>query len=277
MKKLVLYRKQLQLLRLTKEILTNKPNDFFEIRDAYFDLFYENQYSFKPELIEILPVQNISAIRKTIENLKNAASCTRIEIVSTYGKIQTSTVLKNIDYLIDLLDKVQLSLSNNTVFYSWQSDRLSSTNRNFIERCIEMAIKKLNKELPYLLRIDSDTRELPGSPNIPDAIAAKIDNAFCFVGDITPIDKKKFKSTKLIPNPNVMFETGYALSTLGEKRIILISNTHFGKIDDLPFDLKIRRMESYCLSTKTTPEDKKKAKDKLAESLYNGFKAISNI
>ncbi|RTM15386.1 MAG: hypothetical protein EKK33_02145 [Bradyrhizobiaceae bacterium] len=47
------------------------------------------------------------------------------------------------------------------------------------------------------------------------------------------------------PNPNVLIELGYALRTLGYERIILVFNRAFGKIEDLPFDLRARRVLAY--------------------------------
>lgn len=172
------------------------------------------------------------------------------------------------------MQKAQIDLSNHAVFYSWQSDRVPRVNRNFIENCIQKAIDKLNNELPYTLFLDKNTRDIPGSPNIPDAITNKIDNSFCFIGDVTLTNNN---SKKPSPNPNVMFETGYALSSLGDKRIILICNTHFGNLEALPFDIKIRRITPYELTTNTPQNVKDEKREKLISLLYDALKAISNL
>ena len=33
---------------------------------------------------------------------------------------------------------------------------------------------------------------------------------------------------------------------LGDERVVLVFNTAYGKIEDLPFDLRMRRVTSYC-------------------------------
>ena len=43
-----------------------------------------------------------------------------------------------------------------TIFYSWQSDLSNSTNRGFIEECIEKAIKEIKNRLD----IDFSTAKL---------------------------------------------------------------------------------------------------------------------
>lgn len=275
MNKLVLFRKQIELLTISiKYLEQNTSNDFFKIRDAFFDLFYESQYNLKSEIIEIIPVENLSAIRHTIDCLKNASSISKDEVFSLTGNIKTKNVIQNISYLIKLLQKAQNDLSNHAVFYSWQSDRLTSINRNFIENCILKAISKLNAELPYKLFLDKDTRNVPGSPNIPDVIANKIDNSFCFIGDVTLTNKD---SKKPSPNPNVMFETEYALSSLGDKRLIVICNTHYGELEQLPFDIRIRRIMQYELARNTPQKEKEEKKEKLISCLYDALKAISNL
>lgn len=45
-----------------------------------------------------------------------------------------------------------------TVFYSWQSDLRSNTNRTFIEDSLKLAISEINQNYQLQLRLDSDTR-----------------------------------------------------------------------------------------------------------------------
>ena len=61
------------------------------------------------------------------------------------------------------------------------------------------------------------------------------------------------------PNPNVLYELGYALSSLGDARIVLLMNVAYGAPEDLPFDLKMHRVMTYNM-----PED---AADRSAERL----------
>ena len=276
MKKLILYRKQIEILEFAKSSIENSDyNNFTRVRDAFFDLFYENQFSLKSELIEIVPTTNISTIRFLIETLKNSYGFGNNEIYATNaGPLSFENAIKSIDYLVSILNNERNKASAHTVFYSWENDRLSTVNRSFIEKCLENAIKKINKELPYELFLDKDTRGAPGSPNIPDIICQKIDASFCFVADVTPVTKEK---DKLLPNANVMYETGFAVSSLGDKRVILVNNSHYGNVEKLPFDIKIRRIANYSLSKSDTIETRQEEKDKLTNIFYLSLKSISNL
>ena len=102
-----------------------------------------------------------------------------------------------------------------TIFFSWQSD--VKPVRNKFKSALETAAKRISKNLEEADRpeIDSDTQGTFGSEDIFNTILEKIDAATLFVADVTPIASTE---TKLIPNPNVMTELGYALKTKGRKR-----------------------------------------------------------
>ena len=128
------------------------------------------------------------------------------------------------------------------IFYSWQSDIQNKFNRNFIKDCLERAIKQLNQELEIedALRLDYDTKDVQGSPDISSTILRKIEESDIFIGDVTFITKSE--NEKYCPNPNVLIELGYALSSLGDGRVINIMNSSFGSPDkNLPFDLAHKR------------------------------------
>ncbi|MBZ0212227.1 MAG: nucleotide-binding protein [Nitrospirae bacterium] len=131
------------------------------------------------------------------------------------------------------------------VFYSWQSDLPNATNRGFIGDALDRACKQIasNPEIEESPRLDQDTQGLPGAPLIPQAIMEKIDSCQAFVADVSlcyvgPEDTPA-------PNPNVIYELGYAVARLGWDRIILVMNTEFGPIEKLPFDLEKRRAIPY--------------------------------
>lgn len=131
---------------------------------------------------------------------------------------------------------------NFTVFYAWQSDIESGINRSFIEKALKGALKRIDSDISIQAspRLDKDTAEVPGTPNIADIIFEKILQCGIFVADLTFIGAAA-GSGKLIPNPNVLLEVGIALATVGWQRIILVTNTAFGLPQDLPFDLQHRR------------------------------------
>lgn len=99
--------------------------------------------------------------------------------------------------------------------------------------------QKQKEKNGYQLEIDEATRNLPGSPKIEDAILEKIASADIFVCDITPIASC---GRKLMPNSNVIFELGFALHALGEKRVILLAKYGDWNVNDMPFDFNHRRI-----------------------------------
>jgi hypothetical protein len=172
-----------------------------------------------------------------------------------------------------------------TVFYSWQSDSPSKSNRYFIQEALDKAVKALASKGNIAVDpvVDRDTRDVAGAPRIIDAILAKIDTAAAFVADVSLVAKtpgKTLKDRKALPNPNVMMELGYALRTLGDKRLVLVTNTAQGRIEDAPFDLLGRRTMSYHLvqehlgNNAESQRIRKQVKDKLAEDLERAILAI---
>lgn len=130
------------------------------------------------------------------------------------------------------------------IFFSWQSDLDSKTHRNYIEKCIKKSIKSLNKEkeLHLFLEYDRDTLRLPGSPDITSSIFDKIKKCTLFVADISNIT---MHSNRSIPNPNVLIELGYAINILGWERIICFFDINTGTIEQLPFDIRQKRILAY--------------------------------
>lgn len=171
-----------------------------------------------------------------------------------------------------------------TIFFSWQADCPNSTNRGFIEDCLERAINELNEEgeLTVEACIDRDTIGVPGSPDIADSIFDKIDRSAMFVADVSFINDKdrlhnpdregeRCACTRPTPNPNVLTECGYAAKSISFSRVVLVFNKQTGKIEDLPFDLRPRRILNYELAQ---GQDKSAAK----QQLVRGFKyAIADI
>jgi hypothetical protein len=120
-----------------------------------------------------------------------------------------------------------------TVFFSWQTDTPTREGRNFIEKALKNAIKKLacDTELEEAIReeleMDKDTLDVPGSPAIVDTILKKIDYATIFLADLTFIGKRP--DGRPTPNPNVLIEYGWALKSLGLSRMVTVMNTTFGE------------------------------------------------
>ncbi|WP_152269642.1 hypothetical protein [Agriterribacter humi] len=168
------------------------------------------------------------------------------------------------------------------VFYSWQSDLPNNTNRTFIQVVIERAIGQLNKENLHLeLVLDSDTKRTEGASEIANTILSKIGKSKIFIADVTIVysDNNKRKC----PNPNVLIELGYAAKSIGWSNIICICNTQYGAIDDLPFDIRHRKIISYStvdFATKRESQiiltNKVKEQISLVAKKIEGLQTITN-
>lgn len=130
------------------------------------------------------------------------------------------------------------------IFFSWQSNLDTKTHRNYIEKYIKRSIKSLNKddELNIFFEYNRDTLGLNGSPDISTSIFDKIDKCILFIADISNILQTQ---TRSIPNPNVLIELGYAINVLGWNKIICFFDVNTGTIENLPFDIRQKRILSY--------------------------------
>lgn len=160
-----------------------------------------------------------------------------------------------------------------TVFYSWQSDIRAAANRSLIEAALESAIEDIQdpQGKPIINpAIDRDTAGVPGSPDISSTILEKIDNSSVLVADITLVDNGLLG--RRFPNPNVLIEVGYAIKSLGFSRILLIQNTFNGSIEDLPFDLRGKRIMTY----NSHPDDTSRSEQRnyLAKQINKALIAI---
>ena len=277
MKKLVLYRKELELLDLAqKYVSSNNWSEYISnVRDAIPDLFYENNFNLKTEFIELIPVEKLSNIRKLLDFLRMVSGSYGTQFSGNGTHKNVVELSKEIGELSDLMKK-QLNLrSQFKVFYSWQSDCTPKYNRNFIENNLKKAIEKLNADADIQLSLDKDTLNETGSPDIVSTILRKIDEAMVFVADVTAICKTD--NDKFLSNPNVMFELGYAFSTLSDKKVILVCNTAICDSKFLPFDLGLKRMIFYNYSESTSPEEKKVITEKFVNTLIDAISAIRDI
>lgn len=173
------------------------------------------------------------------------------------------------------------------IFWSWQSDTHQPTGRYFVREVLRSVAEELKgedntdeAERPEAsaeigdddagsnrIEVDYDTLGVGGSPKIADKILEKIEAAAVFVADLTPIATTR--AGKMVPNPNVMIELGYALKVLGNERIVLVMNQAEGAaLAKLPFDLRHwRQPVTYKLRRDASDEQKAEAAQALKEKL----------
>jgi hypothetical protein len=146
-------------------------------------------------------------------------------------------------------------MAQQVVFYSWQSWTDAGANRNFIEDCLERAIKEIRKDDSLRLDpvIDRDVQGVPGSADIANTIFGKIVEADVFVADVSFVND--LAPGRRTPNPNVLVELGYALAKLGEGKVVCVHNLATGRVEDLPFDIRGRTVATYELPPKAGVPD----------------------
>jgi hypothetical protein len=137
------------------------------------------------------------------------------------------------------------------VFWSWQADTQGKTGRHFVRAALADAVRALKqpedveepseRETREALHLDHDRQGVPGSPDLARTIFGKIDQAAVFVADVTLVAQMQGEdrgAKKKLINSNVAIEYGYAVRALGDQSILMVQNVHYGKREDLPFDLK---------------------------------------
>lgn len=139
-----------------------------------------------------------------------------------------------------------------TVFFSWQMDSPKEENYLYLNSVLNNAAKSISERLNLQVEISTDSRDEDGTDTIDVTVIKKISACDLFVADISAIkgieirdDNGEVVKKKLIPNPNVMYELGYAVSTLGWNRVILVWNDKSGNKDFAPFDIRNHISLSY--------------------------------
>lgn len=161
-------------------------------------------------------------------------------------------------------------------FYSWQSSLPAKYNRYFIQDCLKRAIKQLNQDLEIeeAIRIDHDTKDVPGSPDIANTIFSKIKECDLFIGDISFVASGE--GERLCPNPNVMIELGYAICSLKDSRVLNIMNTAYGEPEKLPFDLAHKRWPIRYRLDESNDSQKAQIRKELVRDIYAAVSAFIN-
>jgi len=95
------------------------------------------------------------------------------------------------------------------------------------------------------------------------------------VPDLTFVGRSE--NGRLLPNPNVLIEYGWALKELSHSRIIPVMNTAFGEAnaETLPFDMRhLRHPLTYHVGPSANAGDRASEKDALVKELVNAISTI---
>jgi hypothetical protein len=154
------------------------------------------------------------------------------------------------------------------VFYAWQSDRLERLNRHLIRFALNLAARNISDDpaVGVRVRIDADTEGVLGHIPVTDTILKKIAACDAFVPDLTFVAVTEVG--KVVPNPNVMLEYGYALRAKSHSVMIPVMNTAYGPAEELPFDMAhLRHPLKYHLPATATNAERRVVRKTLTEEL----------
>lgn len=152
------------------------------------------------------------------------------------------------------------SVSECRIFYSWQSD---TDSRSYTISALKDAVDVLNKRAvkSYNYVADQGCDGDGGALNIATRMLEKIDSCDLYIADLTIVHSAKTDELihgRRAPNPNVMFELGYAVKKLGWEKVIMIFNESYGEIGLLPFDIKQHRIIPFKHEPNQVTETKNK-------------------
>lgn len=155
-----------------------------------------------------------------------------------------------------------------TVFNCWQSDLCADTHRNAIRRALREAARTLQNKLPgTTIEIDEALRNSSGAPNIAVKVREKIEKADIIIADITTVTPSG--AERSCPNPNVTFELGLGVATVGWARTVLLFNGTPQK-GEVPFDFEQNRVSSYAMVNKSD----KSGRDSLEKLIEKALREI---
>ncbi len=119
------------------------------------------------------------------------------------------------------------------------------------------------------VRIDADTQDVLGHVPITDTILKRIAACDAFLPDLTFVAETQ--GGKLVPNPNVLIEYGYALHAKSYSVMIPVMNTAYGPAEQFPFDMRhLRYPLQYDLAMKATAAERRAVR----KALTDEFEAI---
>lgn len=148
-----------------------------------------------------------------------------------------------------------------TVFFSWQSD--VPENSDILRSFIKDSIKNLETTHHVNVLYDEASRSVVGSQKVEEVILEKIRACDVFIADITPITRIETEEgeknrIKLLPNPNVAFELGYAMHCLPMEQVLIVLPSGIPH-DQLPFDFNHNRLIDFDEQTNPMDEEIEKS------------------
>ena len=161
------------------------------------------------------------------------------------------------------------------VFYAWQSDTPEKYNRHLIRKALDISAEAISEDpsVNARIEIDSDTQGVAGQPHVTEELLRKISEADFFAPDLTFVGKSN--GGKLLPNPNVLIEYGYALRDKPYTARMSIMNAEFGLPKDLPFDMgHVRYPITYRIAPTAPDAERRSVRAQLATNIEGALRLM---
>ncbi len=112
--------------------------------------------------------------------------------------------------------------------------------------------------------------------DIPNTLLSKISRCGIFLCDLTFVTESRSHSgaKKRHSNPNVIFEFGYAVRSIGFDRVIAVMNTAYGHPNEQMFDTKRRHAITFSLGETATEQEIQAEADSLGDKLFEAIQLI---
>ncbi len=137
------------------------------------------------------------------------------------------------------------------LFCSWQTETPPKTGRQFIRDALREAAEQLQFAADiaepdrYRRQLDQDGERVPGDPELVRGILQQIEACALLVADVTAVGRSSSGTDGAdagggsgLIDSDVAIELGYALRALGEHRLLRVFNAHYGRLEELSFNVR---------------------------------------
>jgi hypothetical protein len=125
-----------------------------------------------------------------------------------------------------------------TIFLCYQTEYTESSD--LLRSEIQDYLEKLNRRSRLPLLLEESHRLTDGPVRLKSTLMRKIRKSLLFIADGTPIASINGTPPRLIPNPSVCVEMGYALQCKRSEQILLAQMERSDLTGQFPFDLPAR-------------------------------------
>ncbi|HEY9620087.1 MAG TPA: hypothetical protein V6C78_06945 [Crinalium sp.] len=125
-----------------------------------------------------------------------------------------------------------------TIFLCYQTDYAESGD--LLREELTTILDKINFRSRIPITLEESHRLTDGPARLSSSLTRKIRKSLLFIADTTPILHMDGTPPRLVPNPNVCVEVGYALQAKRSEQILLAQMERSDMTGQFPFDIPVR-------------------------------------